>query len=354
MKYKILFFWSSLSSYFAQTVSALDNNQYEIAIIHKDGMRNEEIRNKYPTLANCALHSYSSFNKKELADFESCFGPNLLIVSGWQDPKYRSILKKTKATRVLAMDNYYRGKIKQKLGIVISKIYIHRIFDCAFVAGTPQMEFASMLGFTSARIFRGIYCTLPINFYPQIDLIARKHSGRAPFLFVGRLVKEKGIDTLLKGYDKYRQLSVNPRGLQIYGQGELNSIIKGKQGVQSLGFATFEELNNIYQSSIALILPSEKENFGMVVVEACQHALPVILSKNVGSSKDLLQECQNGLSFESGDFESLANYLLRFDHISSEEYCSYAMSSYNLGMKFTPDKFVESIWSMIQLHMSIS
>ena len=353
MKFKIMFLWSSLSSYFAQTISSLDTEQFEISIIHKNGMQDQNIREIFPNLKNCALYNYSSFSQEQLAQFEKNFEPSLLIVGGWQDPKYRSVLKNSKALRVLAMDNFYRGTIKQKFGIATSRIYLHRIFDCAFVAGTAQFEFAEMLGFIPDRIFAGIYCTLPGDFNPQKDLIERKHSGNSPFLFVGRLVKEKGIHTLLKGYDMYRHLSLNPRDLQIYGVGDLDCVTRGKEGVHSLGFASFEEIGDIYQKAIALVLPSEKEQFGMVVVEACQYALPIILSKNVGSSVDLLQEYQNGFSFESGDFESLANCLLIFDYMIFEQYWSFANVSYNLGMKFTPEKFIESIWRMIELRKTI-
>ena len=351
MKFKLMFCWSALSSYFAQSISSLDPHIFEIVIFHKGTGEDNYVRKVFSNSKNCRLLEYSRFNPRDLATFEKSFSPDLLIVGGWQDRKYRSVLKQSNALRVLAMDNVYRGTLKQKIGIATSRLYLHNKFDCAFVAGSAQLDFAKKLGFQKDRIFKGVYSTKPPHFEFQAKSITGRIDRHVPFLFVGRLVEDKGIPTLIKGYERYRQLSSSPRELHIYGAGELSSLLLGREGVTSFGSISYEQLSVVYQEAIALVLPSNREQFGMVVVEACQHALPVVLSENVGSSKDLLQVNLNGYSFGAGDFESLARIFAKFDEMKIEEYLSFASTSYEMGKAFTPDKFIDSILGMIHLRI---
>jgi len=349
MSYRIMFCWSSLSSYFEQSIISLNSEAFQLAVVHKQPYHDHHIMRQVTNLDNCVLHEYSKFDKIRLAEFENKFDPDLLIVGGWQDWKYRYVLKKSKALRILAMDNYYLGTMKQRIGVASSSFYLGSKFDCAFVPGLAQSEFASKLGFLPNEIFKGLYCTKPADFELQKKAIEAKTSNNNPFLFVGRLVEEKGIRTLLKGYQRYRKLSLNPRELHIYGVGKLEKVLRGNEGIKLFGFVSFDGSSEVFKNAIALVLPSVKEQFGMVALEACQHALPIILSDNVGSSRDLLREYENGFSFKTNDFSALAQAFLNFDNMKSHEYSSLALSSYEIGLKFSPEKFHESIMRMISL-----
>jgi glycosyltransferase involved in cell wall biosynthesis len=63
----------------------------------------------------------------------------------------------------------------------------------------------------------------------------------------------------------------------------------------------------------AFVLPSKREEWGLVVNEAMACGAPVIVSNRVGAHFDLVQEGVNGFSFEPDDVVGLAELLGRFD-----------------------------------------
>jgi glycosyltransferase involved in cell wall biosynthesis len=63
----------------------------------------------------------------------------------------------------------------------------------------------------------------------------------------------------------------------------------------------------------AFVLPSSREEWGLVVNEAMACGAPVIVSNRVGAHFDLVQEGVNGFSFEPDDVAGLAQLLGRFD-----------------------------------------
>ena len=77
------------------------------------------------------------------------------------------------------------------------------------------------------------------------------------------------------------------------------------------GFCQREELAQYYRASDVFILPSESEPWGLVVNEAMEFGLPVILSNQVGSVPALLHEGMNGLSFPAGNSGALAQCIER-------------------------------------------
>jgi len=73
------------------------------------------------------------------------------------------------------------------------------------------------------------------------------------------------------------------------------------------GFVNQTELGRYFSAADALVLPSEtEETWGLVVNEAMQFGLPVIVSDHVGCQIDLVEPEKTGLVFSSGDAESLA------------------------------------------------
>jgi len=133
-------------------------------------------------------------------------------------------------------------------------------------------------------------------------------------LFVGRLIKVKGLFTLLKGFKKVKEKFSNV-SLLIAGDGVLRKSLEGftkrekLEDVYFTGFVSPERLPRYYAISDIFVLPSNYEPWGVVVNEAMASGLPVVLSDKVGSRDDLLKEGVNGFCFKSGEHEELANIL---------------------------------------------
>jgi glycosyltransferase involved in cell wall biosynthesis len=104
-------------------------------------------------------------------------------------------------------------------------------------------------------------------------------------IFVGRLIKEKNVDVLLEavGYVKETLPDVK---CHIRGDGPENGRLVGLaaelgllDNVRFSGFMEYDEVIACIKSSKLLALPSSREGFGMVVLEAFACGVPVITVK---------------------------------------------------------------------------
>lgn len=123
------------------------------------------------------------------------------------------------------------------------------------------------------------------------------------FLFVGRLVPEKGTETLLEAW---RDLDVP---LKIAGAGPLSSSVarlaESSPSVDYLGSLANEAVLELMKDATALIIPSEwPEPFGRVVIEAFAVGTPVIAS-DIGGLSEIVEEGRTGYLFDPGSALSL-------------------------------------------------
>lgn len=124
------------------------------------------------------------------------------------------------------------------------------------------------------------------------------------FLFCGRLMKEKGVETLAKAHQK---LSTDTP-LKMLGNGDMfEHLQQHYKNVELLGFQTGEELTKTIKNAKAIIVPSEwNENCSMSVLEAMSYGKPVI-GANIGGIPEQIIDGETGYLFEAGNANDLAN-----------------------------------------------
>ena len=133
------------------------------------------------------------------------------------------------------------------------------------------------------------------------------------FLYVGGLHPTKGLDMLAQATSKLHEADPRrPWTVRVAGEpyptweppSEWGPLIdRGR--IQLLGSLSTEELKVAYREAICLLLPSRRESFGMVVLEAMALGTPAIVSDRVGA-KDLIEEGRSGIVVPYGDDEGLA------------------------------------------------
>lgn len=130
--------------------------------------------------------------------------------------------------------------------------------------------------------------------------------------FVGRFsIREKGIDILLEAF---RLISLTTKNvlLVFIGKGEDEEFIKEFVNEYNLNVMILSPKDNIYsymQLMDIIVLPSRIEPFGIVSIEAGFLKKPFIGS-NVGGLCEIIDNSQNGILFDSGDFGSLAKSVM--------------------------------------------
>ena len=127
---------------------------------------------------------------------------------------------------------------------------------------------------------------------------------RNGILFVGRLSKEKGIESLIKA----SSLMPEPQ-LRVAGDGPQSALLDGVHGVTRLGALPADMVRLEMISALALVVPSVcYETFGMVIIEAFAAGLPVIASR-IGALAEIVTDGETGLFFEPGNAQDMADKL---------------------------------------------
>lgn len=133
-------------------------------------------------------------------------------------------------------------------------------------------------------------------------------NGRREYaLFIGRLVPEKGVRTLLAAW---RTLP-SPVRLLIAGDGPLRDEVRqavgrSKGGIEWLGQVSNDKAVQLAQGARFLIFPSEwYEGFPVTLVESFACRTPVIAAR-IGSVAEITVDGETGLHFRAGDAEDLA------------------------------------------------
>jgi glycosyltransferase involved in cell wall biosynthesis len=128
---------------------------------------------------------------------------------------------------------------------------------------------------------------------------------RPYFLFVGRLVKLKGVDTLIRAFATYRDAD-----LVVVGEGEESDALRAAAHelphVHFTGACSQQQLGALYRDAVALVMPSiGYEVFGIVLIEAFTHRTPVIV-RNRGGMREAVEDSHGGFVYDS-DAELIAH-----------------------------------------------
>jgi glycosyltransferase involved in cell wall biosynthesis len=135
------------------------------------------------------------------------------------------------------------------------------------------------------------------------------------FLFVGRLVAEKGLFDLIEAYGKLTPEVRGAIGLVLVGEGSARAELARRAlqitpgQVQLAGFVHREQLISYYALAEAFVFPSHTDPWGLVVNEAMACGLPVITSETAGCAADLVDNGWNGRVVRRGNVIELMSAL---------------------------------------------
>ncbi len=151
------------------------------------------------------------------------------------------------------------------------------------------------------------------------------------FLVVSRLVPYKKIDIVVRAASELNlPLIVVGRGV------EKKKLVKiAGKSVKFKEYVADDLLRGYLKNAKALIYPSD-EDFGIGMVEAQLHGLPVI-ALDRGASKEIVIEGKTGVLFEDQSVGALKNALKKFKKDKYNE-----NDCYENGLRFSSEKFREN------------
>lgn len=189
---------------------------------------------------------------------------------------------------------------------VIERLVLFRNYDRIITVDKHFRNLASKLGYPTDRITyipNGVELE---RFSPGVN------RGRsANFLFVGRLVAQKGLEYLVRASALLKKKGLD-FSVDIVGDGPLNDDIRKlvhelgvEDCVRFLGYVSDDALPRIYSEADIFVLPSVWEGLPLTILEAWASELPVIAT-NVGGIGDVSVHAENALVVPSGDVEAFA------------------------------------------------
>jgi glycosyltransferase involved in cell wall biosynthesis len=140
---------------------------------------------------------------------------------------------------------------------------------------------------------------------------SRGLDGKLVFLFVGRLVWEKDLETLIGAYSRVTATR-GDAAFVFAGDGPIRAELeRAMPDALFLGQLSGEELSTAFASGDVFVFPSTTETFGNVVVEAMASGLPTVCAK-AGGPAGIVKDGVTGFLTGPRDADDLARHLLLF------------------------------------------
>jgi glycosyltransferase involved in cell wall biosynthesis len=196
------------------------------------------------------------------------------------------------------------------------------------------------------RGFQGRMEVLP-EFVP-LDLASdasEKLHERPYFLFVGRLERLKGVDEVLRHFR-----ADGPYDLVVLGTGtheaELRKQAAGLQRVRFMGWVSQDDIHRYYRGALGVVVPSVTyETFGIVVIEALAHRVPVIVN-NLGALPEVARHTGGGLVYNTQD--ELRGHLDRLAEDADLRATLAARGHQSVVEKYSPEAHLRLYEDVIQ------
>jgi glycosyltransferase involved in cell wall biosynthesis len=165
------------------------------------------------------------------------------------------------------------------------------------------------------------------------------------FLAVGRFSRQhKGFDLLIKAFNIFAKQNEDWT-LDIVGEGVEEELYR--KLITEYGLANritihpfTNHIQSYYSNAQIYVLSSRWEGFGLVLVEAMAHGLPIV-SSNLPTSQEIMEDF--GLYFENGNVEELAQRLEEATHLDWKKKSKEAL---DIAKRFNLDAIIEQ-WKQI-------
>jgi glycosyltransferase involved in cell wall biosynthesis len=192
----------------------------------------------------------------------------------------------------------------------------------------------------------------PVNITEYNGVLTKKglsNELRKRVLYLGKISKNKGVFDILEVVPKI--LKDNPNVIFTFaGNGDGDSLkhfwervseLNINSNIEFLGWLDTLEKVQVLSNSDMLLLPSYKEAFGKVLIEAMAAGIPVVAS-NVGGIPDIIKNFENGILINAGDQTQLTDGI-KFLLNNKKEYVEMSEQNIIDVQKFDVNKIIKKL-----------
>ncbi|SEP96706.1 galacturonosyltransferase [Butyrivibrio sp. TB] len=213
---------------------------------------------------------------------------------------------------------FEKGGIVQKLVTVMYRTSMKKC-SCLFFQNAENKALFEKLGITGKRTALVGGSGVNLDYHKKADV--NDHGDVIRFLYVGRLMKEKGIEEYLYAAQKMRKEYGDRVLFSTLGYDD-DSYTQRMKTAQEDGIVTVipfhKDVRPFYAECDVLVQPSYHEGMSNVIMEAAAAGRPVLCS-NISGCKELVDDGVTGFVFKPGDGQALYEAMNRFIILSKEE-----------------------------------
>ncbi len=288
-----------------------------------------------------------------------------IVIHGWNSFTYWLVFL---VAPVLGVDIFLRGEnpfnqeiLKSSWNLRIKRVVLGWLFRrvSAFLyLGEENKKFYEYYGVPAEKLFFTPYAVENDRFFEQAQLLRsdreklKKEMGLSPesvtILFMGKLIDKKRPFDAVKALEILASSFPNLRLLMV-GDGSLRPALaqyiteKNLRQIELVGFKNQTEIPRYYAVADIFVLPSGPgETWGLVVNEAMNFGLPIVISDIVGCGPDLVRDGKNGYRYPIGNIEALAKSLEKLIE-SKERREAFGIESLEKVQEYSYKKDIEGI-----------
>jgi len=334
--------------------------------------------------------------RRKVAECLDELGPRCVGIPGWSAPYALAALCWCTTNRVPAVlmgdstaSDWRRARAKEW-----QKNRITNGFSAALAAGTAARDYFCQLGMPLNRIFLGYNAVDNAYFQrgaescriSERDLRTELGLERPFFLLVGRFIPEKNLFRTMDAYADYRRRMAEqpnndggestPWDLVVLGDGQLRQELEthmrsiglvfesspvgakakqdgGRAVVHLCGFTQYNDLLRYYALAECLVLPSQKDTWGLVVNEAMASGLPVLVSSRCGCAPDLVEDARNGFLVDPFSVDDMAEKMLQMTLLPEAERKAMGERSREIIVEWGPERFAQGLKAAVEKALEV-
>ena len=291
--------------------------------------------------------------------------PDVIAIHGWSLPGTAAAMNwacKNDARVVVMSESRAIDSPRSKAKEFLKRQILNNV-DAGLVGSPSHRQYLVDLGLPAESVFFG-YDAIDNDYFQtgaeqiRSDRQSREQLNRLvpigdaeQFFFAScRFVEKKNLQRLIDSYAAYRQNASNPWDLVLAGDGDLKAALVDQivglgltENVHLPGFIQYDQLPLFYGLASAFIHVSTVEQWGLVVNEAAASGLPLIVSRQTGSSECLLAGGKNGFVVDAFAGDSIAEAMMRMTSLSKENREAMGTESQRIVAGFGPRQFADGL-----------
>lgn len=255
--------------------------------------------------------------------------PEVVLFSGWGPLVVEPVLwarANGRRSVMWAESSLGSGLLRDPLSNTFRRVLCGQV-DAFVSNGSAATEYLHALGVDERRV---VTSRLPSPLNPSQSALSNVAAATAKtYLFVGRFVPLKRVEDAIRAFIRVLAFEPDARFV-IVGSGPAEDAVT--QAIAALGgSAQFvgrregEQLSQTFLSADVLLVPSEREVWGLVVNEGLAHGLHVIAADGVAAALDLIAP-STGTVYPVGNIDALVR-AMREAPLASPESRAYAAAS---------------------------